>query len=493
MRTCFERRRGDAAGRLGKLTHPRYSEPIQTPTLLPVINPNIETLTASEIEAEFAPEAFITNSYVIYRTDALRERALTDGVHEVLDVSCPIMTDSGSFQLSEYGEIEVDNAEIIEFQAAIGSDIITPIDIPTGPAVDHDRAKDEMTTTVERVFEASTLLGEDVIHTGPIQGGNYPTLRRQAAQRVKPSDAGLFPVGAAVPLMEDYRFDDLVDVVMAAKRGLGPAAPVHLFGAGHPMMFSLAVAMGCDLFDSAAYALYAREGRYLTPGGTIRLDRVEEFPCVCPVCSEYTVDGLHGLSAPTQERELARHNLYVSFGELKRVREALRRGRLFELLERRARAHPAMLSGYRRLLTYNSALARADRAVKETFMYLSTESAHRPEVAEYHRRLRAWELPAQVTLIDAAIETTPAEKCWRVKPPFGPIPPGLAHTYPVTAEVPTMPDETARKRAIDGIHALLTGTESPTVEFVHDRWPDRLLERLPAGVTATDRDEQSVY
>ncbi len=60
--------------------------------------------------------------------------------------------------------------------------------------------------------------------------------------------------------MEAYRFSDLVEVVMAAKKGLGPGAPVHLFGAGHPMVFALAAAMGCDLFDSAAYALFAREG-----------------------------------------------------------------------------------------------------------------------------------------------------------------------------------------------------------------------------------------
>jgi len=73
--------------------------------------------------------------------------------------------------------------------------------------------------------------------------------------------------------------------VRAAKRGLDPDAPVHLFGAGHPMMLALAVAAGCDLFDSAAYALMARDGRYLTVSGTEHLEDMEYFPCSCPVCA----------------------------------------------------------------------------------------------------------------------------------------------------------------------------------------------------------------
>jgi Queuine/archaeosine tRNA-ribosyltransferase len=35
--------------------------------------------------------------------------------------------------------------------------------------------------------------------------------------------------------------------------------PIHLFGAGHPLTIPLAVALGCDTFDSASYMLYARD------------------------------------------------------------------------------------------------------------------------------------------------------------------------------------------------------------------------------------------
>ena len=56
-------------------------------------------------------------------------------------------------------------------------------------------------------------------------------------------------------------------------------------GAGHPMIFALAVAMGCDLFDSAAYILYAEDDRLLMPNGTVKLENLHEMPCSCEVCN----------------------------------------------------------------------------------------------------------------------------------------------------------------------------------------------------------------
>ena len=55
-----------------------------------------------------------------------------------------IMTDSGSFQLSVYGDVEVTNAETLSFQQAIGSDILVPLDIPTSPLADREQAEHEL-------------------------------------------------------------------------------------------------------------------------------------------------------------------------------------------------------------------------------------------------------------------------------------------------------------------------------------------------------------
>lgn len=196
------------------------------------------------------------------------------------------MTDSGSFQLSVYGEVEVNNKEIVRFQQEIGSDIGVPLDIPTPPDVSKERAVSELELTIQRAHEALALKN-DMLLAAPVQGSTFPELREEAARRLGAADFDIYPLGAVVPLMESYRYPDLVDVIVASKKGLPPSAPVHLFGAGHPMMFSLAVALGCDLFDSASYALYAREGRYMTVRGTYHLDELQYLPCSCPVCASH--------------------------------------------------------------------------------------------------------------------------------------------------------------------------------------------------------------
>ncbi len=379
MRECFEIRDLDAGGRIGELTVPRAGVTVETPALLPVINPNLDTLSPRRMAEEFGAEILITNSYIIHSTDDIRERALENGLHEVLDFPGAIMTDSGSFQLSEYGEIDVTSEEILEFQHAIGSDIGTPVDIPTPPDVHRERAEDELATTQDRLERAQGVETGEMLVNAPVQGSTYPDLREEAGRHANATALDVFPVGAVVPLMNDYRYDDMVDAVAGAKRGLGADAPVHLFGAGHPMMFALGVAMGCDLFDSAAYALYARDDRYLTVRGTRHLEDLDYLPCSCPVCTEHSPDDLRALDDDARETELAAHNLHVTFEEIRRIKQAIRAGNLLELVEQRARAHPTMLDGYRALLDHAAQLEQSDPVSKGAFFYTSQESARRPK------------------------------------------------------------------------------------------------------------------
>ena len=159
--------------------------------------------------------------------------------------------------------------------------------MPTGLQTER-----ELAITMERLREAKELFGNDAPLAGPVQGGIFPDLREQAGKAVGDLGFAFCPIGAVVPLMEAYRYRDLVDVIMAAKRTIPRSACVHLFGAGHPTMFALAAAMGCDLFDSAAYALYAKEGRYLTTHGSFKIDELTDLPCACSVCRSHTAEEL---------------------------------------------------------------------------------------------------------------------------------------------------------------------------------------------------------
>lgn len=490
MRECFELQDTDAGGRLGELTVPQAGVTVETPALLPVINPNLDTISPRRLAEEFGAEILITNSYIIYNTDDVREQALSEGLHDMFDFPGAIMTDSGSFQLSEYGEITVTTEEILQFQADIGSDIGTPVDIPTPPDVSRERAAEELETTKNRLEIAEDVDVGEMLINAPVQGSTHSDLREAAARHADSTDLDVFPVGAVVPLMNDYRYDDMIDVVAAAKRGLGADAPVHLFGAGHPMMFALAVAMGCDLFDSAAYALYARDDRYLTVRGTQHLEDIEYFPCSCPVCS--TREPADVRTLPDQEREetLAAHNLHVTFGEIRRIKQAIRAGNLLELVEQRARAHPTMLDGYRTLLDHADQLEATDPVSKGAFFYTSHESARRPEVLRHRQRLERLSVPDSLFLTEGDGDG-PAkyEEAWRIKPPFGPFPRALSKSYPLTAEVPDRVDRGALDAAAVGITRLVASNPDSEFGVGHLDWPTGVLEALPESVERIDLTE----
>jgi 7-cyano-7-deazaguanine tRNA-ribosyltransferase len=188
--------------------------------------------------------------------------------------------------------------------------------------------------------------------------------------------------------MERYRFDVLADMIMAAKMNLHSEKPLHLFGAGHPFMFTLAVALGCDLFDSAAYALYARENRYMTENGTYRLDELAHFPCSCPRCSSSTPKQALELEKGQRIIFLAEHNLYASNAEVKRIKQAIRDGRLWEHLEMRAHSHPALLQAVKTLAKHEDFIEKHSPATKKSgLFFFNSIGQMRPEVVHYRRML----------------------------------------------------------------------------------------------------------
>jgi 7-cyano-7-deazaguanine tRNA-ribosyltransferase len=249
------------------------------------------------------------------------------------------------------------------------------------------------------------------------------------------------------------------------------------------MMLALAVAMGCDLFDSAAYALYARDGRYLTVRGTEHLAELEYFPCACPVCARHTPAELRGLDDEERERLLAEHNLHVTFEEMREIKQAIRAGNLLELVEARARGHPAMVDGYRALLDHADQLERSDPASKGTFFHLSADSARRPEVCRHRRRLARLSPRGEVLLTETGAPADHGyDEVWSVTPPFGPVPPALRETYPFTAETPERLDDAAYVAAAEAVAALADAHPGVSFTLAAVDWPADALATLPDGV-----------
>lgn len=377
----FEIKDRDAAGRICSFTT-RHGT-VTTPALLPVINPNQLLIHPKEME-KFGAQMLMTNSYIINENEEMRNEALKKGIHSLLDFHGPVMTDSGAFQSYLYG-IKIDPIKIVEFQRDIGSDVGSILDVLTPPDASYEEAKNGIEETLGRARKSIEVKGEMCLAC-PIQGSIYPDLRKKCAQEMSELDAGFHPIGGVVPLMEGQYYKELAEVIIASKKGLTPARPVHLFGAGHPLIFPLAVALGCDFFDSSAYIKYAKDDRLIFPDSTRHLDEIDELPCCCPICEKY---GTEIKEMPEEERikKIAEHNLYISFAEMKKVREAIREKRLWELVELRSRANPHLMDAMNLLKRERKWLEKWEPISKKNFFYTGRHSINRPIIYRYHKRL----------------------------------------------------------------------------------------------------------
>ncbi|MDR3282506.1 MAG: tRNA guanosine(15) transglycosylase TgtA [Candidatus Methanoplasma sp.] len=477
----FEITRRDGLARIGKLE--TRSGAIETPALLPVVNPKICTVTPRELYEEFGFGALITNSYIIKNSPELREKAQSVGLHEMLDFPGIIMTDSGTFQSHMYGEVEVTNEEMVEFQKSIGTDIGTVLDIFTEPFWTKEKTAESIVVTLERTQKACEIKGDMMIN-GVGQGSVFTDLREDCARKMASMDIDVHPIGGIVPLMEQYRYRELVDIVISSKKGLNPNRPVHLFGAGHPMIFALAALMGCDLFDSASYAKFARDDRLMFIDGTFRLQDMQSLDCTCPACRGITLDGLRKMNSQVRTRTIAKHNLYQIRGELLLVKRYIREGRLWELAEMRCRAHPALLDALRRLGDHSDFLEKYDPVSRDgALFYTGTETRGRPAFSKYAKRImERYVPPTDKAALFYDEGSKPYSRAFEsefrtvrkagytpvVVSPFGPVPAELDEMYPLAQSVFPLTEDSETKA--DAASLSVAFLQSKFKEAV--RWSD---------------------
>lgn len=372
----------DGRARIGKL-HTSHGM-LETPALLPVINPNIRTIEPREMWDRYGIQGLITNSYIIWKHDDLKKHALEKGVHDLIDYPGVIMTDSGTFQSYVYGDVEVGVEEIVEFQRSIGVDIATMLDVFSRPDMTEREVKEAVETTIERC-ELSIKAAQSVMLNGPIQGGTYRDLRKQSAQGMGQFDFAVHPIGGIVPIMEQHRYKDLAKIMLSTIGELPPERPRHMFGCGHPMLFAMLIALGADLFDSAAYALFARDDRLLSPQGTYRLNDLHAWPELVPCIVHYTPEEVRKMGEDERTNLLARYNLEVTLAELSRCKQAVHEGTIWQLAEQRSHQHPALREAFLWLTTRPFSSGISTDALDD--LVLDDRSAAR----DYHPNGGIWE------------------------------------------------------------------------------------------------------
>ncbi len=455
----FEIKKRDGLGRVGFLSI--GDKTIETPMLLPVINPKKQTLSLDKI-SDIGYRAIITNSYLIYKNNELREKIQNGGIHSYLNYDGIIFTDSGSYQLMKYSkDITYD---MISFQKSINSDVINIVDIPTLHSANYSKAQKDLNITLDRSKDARARVDNFILSLG-LQGGYHKNLREHAAEKVS-KIADIVAVGGIVPLMEQYKFSELIDILAWSSLSSNISKPKHAFGLGHPLLIPLAVSLGYDIFDSASYALFAREGRYLTSTKTLKLDKMYYLPCTCPICHKNSVDELN-----KDRTLLAQHNLYVLMNTIKKTKEAIFEDRLYELVQSIAAENP-FFKNLINLRKFSSSLYKRGSLYKKSGLYfVNGISEFRPEIKLFLDRLnRRFKPKVDTRLVILGSLSKPysmsgydtIKNIFRendsyaiFSPPFGIIPYELWDIYPVSHTMISDVDSNLFKFTLDNSKRFL--------------------------------------
>ena len=403
-RYLFEISKTDLAGRIGSI-HTNHGK-IETPAYVPVIHPVKQTIPSKKIK-EIGFDLVITNAYIT--RNGYGDEAIKKGIHNIIDFDRAIMTDSGGYQVLEYGDVEVLPPEMASFEKGILTDFAIPLDKPTGFGMPIKKAEAYVKHTLQvskKTLEDSEDNGQ--IWIGPIQGGEHFDLVAKSTKSLVKMGFQMLALGSPVEFMESYEYRLLAQMIVAAKKQMPHSIPLHLFGAGHPLTIPFAIALGCDTFDSASYMLYAKKHRYITDDGTRYLKDITVFPCNCEICSKYTPDEFRSLEATEKINQLAIHNLHAIKLEVDKVKQAIHEGRLWEYVIKKARAHPKLFEMIEVMTENYEFLGLSTPKFKEKAIFLyDKEDQFRPEVQSFHNTVRRFKSNKKKIVIIKEYNTKP--------------------------------------------------------------------------------------
>ena len=307
----FEVLARDGAARAGILYTPHG--PVRTPCFAPVAtNAAVRGVTGWDLRS-LGADLLLANTFHLYLRPGPELIQQAGGLHAFMGWSGPLLTDSGGFQVLSLAHLrrvtdrgvvfrspidgslhELTPERVVEIQEALGSDIITPLDVCSGYPLDEDQAREALCRTMrwlERALAARRRPDQALF--GILQGGFSPALRAQAAAHAVRLNLPGYAIGGlsvGEPLSLTY---ELLEYTV---RYLPEDRPRYLMGVGSPPGIVEAIARGVDLFDCVlptrvgrTGVVFTREGRLNLRNSPFRTDfRPLDPECACRVCQQHT-------------------------------------------------------------------------------------------------------------------------------------------------------------------------------------------------------------
>ena len=263
---------------------------INTPAFMPVGTQ--ATIKGAFIEdiIKTGSEIILSNTYhLMIRPGAKRIEAV-GGLHEFMNCSLPILTDSGGFQvmsLSKLNKIDREKGAIfqshidgkkyilspeesIKIQKSLNSDIVMVMDECPKKTTDYNKIKKSMELSMEWAKRSKNEFGFNPHKAlfGIIQGGLFNDLRIQSLNDlIKIEFDGYALGGLAVGETQKEMFSVLENI----KNHLPENKPRYLMGVGTPSDILGAVKRGIDMFDCVLPTRSGRTGLAFTWNGRINI------------------------------------------------------------------------------------------------------------------------------------------------------------------------------------------------------------------------------
>jgi len=369
---------------------------VQTPVFMPVgTAATVKTVQQETLEHigqnGAGAEIILANTYHLYLRPGHELIRRAGGVHRFMAWPRPLLTDSGGFQvfsLAKLRKISDDGVEFrshldgskhffspehsMEVQIALGADIMMAFDECVETPATWERTRDSMSLThawaarSRAYFEAHkdevrwssdsschSERSEESPHFGAlqsltdrtqslfgiVQGGMYPDLRRESAERLVEMDFEGYAIGG---LAVGEPREVTREMIARSLEILPKDKPRYVMGVGYPDEIEEYARMGVDMMDCVLPTRAARHGllfRAPEPGeeGTAvrmnvkRLEYAEDQrpidpACTCLVCRRYTRAYLRHLfvaKEPLGATLNSIHNLSFYLDTMERVRGEL--------------------------------------------------------------------------------------------------------------------------------------------------------------------------
>ena len=352
----------EAGGRRGRIHLPHRT--VETPVFVPVGTAGTVKAVAQDVLETLGAEIILSNTYHLYLRPGHEAIRRMGGLHRFMSWPRALLTDSGGFQVFSLSQLRKVSDEGVRFrshldgsshsftpehsidiQIALGADIAMAFDECTEYPAERSCAQESLRLTMawaRRSLDHFRAHRDEVVWRqelgdrtqslfGIVQGGMYPDLRRESAERLVEMDFDGYAIGGlSVGESRELTLEMISEVLP-----LLPAdKPRYVMGVGYPDEIEEYARMGVDMMDCVLPTRAARHGLLFTSEGRLNVkgkryaeDQGPPDPaCGCMVCHRYSRAYLrHLMQAGEALSGMLNtiHNLAYYLGIMERVRKSL--------------------------------------------------------------------------------------------------------------------------------------------------------------------------